>query len=159
MARSIFSSSWHSVAGLKPRLAPQAQVHRHVYRDQVWYVVQDPTGGCFHRLSPAAYTLVECMDGVKTIQSLWEFANTSGHGDACTQNEVVELLAQLHAADLLQVDSAPDSVALFERKVKRELLANCQACGSRGAYKSSQLVRSSRPPVRQTKQERQSLPS
>ena len=119
MARSLFSSSWHSVAGLKPRLAPQAQVHRHVYRDQVWYVVQDPTGGCFHRLSPAAYTLVECMDGVKTIQSLWEFANASGHGDACTQNEVVELLVQMHAADLLQVDSAPDSVALFERYNKK----------------------------------------
>jgi hypothetical protein len=38
MTRSIFSSSWHSVAELKPRLIPQARVHRHVYRGQVTLV-------------------------------------------------------------------------------------------------------------------------
>ena len=66
MTRSIFSSSWHSVAELKPRLISQARVHRHVYRGQVWYVVQDQTGGRYHRLSPEAYTLIKGMDGTKT---------------------------------------------------------------------------------------------
>lgn len=121
MTRSLFSSSWHSVAGLKPRLAPQAYVHRHVYRSQVWYVVQDQTGGRYHRLSPGAYALVKRMDGVKSVQTLWELANTAGEGDACTQNEVVDLLVQMHAADLLQVDSAPDSVALFQRYNKKRI--------------------------------------
>ena len=119
MVRSIFSSSWHSVADLKPRLTPQARVQRHVYRGQVWHIVQDQTGGKYHRLSPAAYSLVAGMDGTKTVQLLWELANTTGKGDACTQNEVVDLLVQMHAADLLQVDSAPDSVALFERYNKK----------------------------------------
>ena len=54
MVRSIFSTSWHSVAELKPRLTPQARIQRHIYRGQVWYVVQDQTGGKYHRLSPAA---------------------------------------------------------------------------------------------------------
>jgi putative peptide zinc metalloprotease protein len=121
MTRSIFSSSWHSVAGLKPRLIPQARVHRHVYRGQIWYVVQDQTGGRYHRLSPEAYALVKGMDGAKSVQTLWELANTSGEGDACTQNEVVDLLVQMHAADLLQVDSAPDSVALFQRYNKKRI--------------------------------------
>jgi putative peptide zinc metalloprotease protein len=119
MARSIFSSSWHSVADLKPRLIPQARVHRHVYRNQVWYVVQDQSGGRYHRLSNGAYALVTGMDGSKTVQTLWELANAEGKGDACTQNEVVDLLVQMHAADLLQVDSAPDSTALFERYNKK----------------------------------------
>lgn len=119
MARSIFSPSWHSVAELRPRLVPQALIHRHVYRGQVWFVVQDRAGGRFHRLSPAAHALVAAMDGTRTVQALWESANASGTGDACTQNEVVDLLVQLHAADLLQADSTPDSAALFDRYRKK----------------------------------------
>lgn len=121
MARSIFSSSWHSVAELKPRLTAQARVQRHVYRHQVWYVVQDQTGGKYHRLTAEAYHLVKAMDGHKTVQQIWMDANIGGSGDACTQNEVVDLLVQMHAADLLLVDAAPDSVALFDRYNKKRL--------------------------------------
>ncbi len=119
MVRSLFSPSWHSVAELRPRLMPQALIRRHVYRGQVWFVVQDRAGGRFHRLTPAAHALVAAMDGTKTVQALWEAANTSTTGDACTQNEVVDLLAQLHAANLLQADVTPDSAALFERYRKK----------------------------------------
>lgn len=119
MARSLFSSSWHSVADLRPRLIPLARVERHVYRDKVWYVVQDQSGGRYHRLTPAAYRLVQGMDGKRTVQALWEHANLSGHGDECTQNEVVDLLVQLHSADLLLVDTNSDSAALFARYRKK----------------------------------------
>lgn len=119
MARSLFSPSWHSVAELRPRLVPQARIYRHLYRGQVWYVVQDQTGGRYHRLSPAAHALVLEMDGTRTVQSLWESANTSGSGDACTQSEMVDLLVQLHATDLLQADTSPDSAVLFERHKKK----------------------------------------
>jgi len=61
MARSLFSNSWHSVADLRPRLLPQARIERHVYRGQVWFVIQDPSGGRYHRLSPAAHALVRRM--------------------------------------------------------------------------------------------------
>jgi len=119
VARTLFSPSWHSVADLRPRLLPQARICRHLYRGQVWYLVQDQTGGRYHRLTPAAYALVLEMDGSRTVRSLWERANTSGLGDACTQTEMVDLLIQLHAADLLQVDATPDSVALFDRYQKK----------------------------------------
>lgn len=119
MARSLFSPSWHSVADLRPRLTPQARTHRHVYRGQVWYVIQDQAGGRFHRLTPAAQALVVAMDGSRTVQTLWEQANQSASGDACTQNEVVDLLVHLHAANLLQADTTPDSAVLFQRYRKR----------------------------------------
>jgi putative peptide zinc metalloprotease protein len=115
----LFSPSWHSVAGLKPRLVPQARIERHVYRGQVWHVAQDQGGGRHYRLTPAAYALVCRMDGQRAIQTLWEEANTDGTGDACTQNEIVDLLVQLSAADLLQVDTTPDAAALFERYRKK----------------------------------------
>jgi len=121
MARRLFSSSWHSVAELRPKLVPQARVTRHVYRHQVWFVVQDQSGGRFHRLSPAAHALVMQMDGGRTVQALWEAANANGNGEICTQDEVVDLLVQLHAADLLQADTTPDSAALLERKRKKRM--------------------------------------
>jgi putative peptide zinc metalloprotease protein len=120
MARSLFSQSWHSVAELKPRLLPQVRINRHVYRGQVWFVAQDLAGGKFHRFTPAAHALVLKMDGTRTVQQLWEEANQAAHADLCTQDEVVDLLVQLHAADMLQADNSPDSAALFERfKTKR----------------------------------------
>lgn len=119
MARSLFSPSWHSVADLKPRLVAQARIHRHVYRGQVWFVVQDQTGGKYHRLSPGAHAMVAAMDGTRTVQALWEQANVSSDTDACTQNEVVDLLVHLHAANLLQADTTADSAALFESYKKK----------------------------------------
>lgn len=119
MARSLFSSSWHSVADLKPRLVPQARIYRHVYRGQVWFVVQDQSGGKYHRLTPAAHSIASQMDGKTTVQTLWEQANTAQASDACTQNEVVDLLVHLHEASLLQADGALDSVALLESYHKK----------------------------------------
>ena len=119
MARSLFSSSWYSVATLKPRLIPQARIRRHVYRGQVWYVVQDQSGGKFHRLSPEAYALLRRMDGTRSVQALWEEANVASSGDACTQDEIVDLLVKLHASDLLMADTTPDSAALLDRYRKK----------------------------------------
>src|SRR4051812_14992254 len=107
MARPLFSPSWHGVADLRPRLVPQARMARHVYRGEVWYVVSDPSGGKFHRLSPSAHAFVARLDGERTVQELWEALCGAGQAlqpgrDIPTQDEVVQLLVQLHAADLLQ---------------------------------------------------------
>jgi putative peptide zinc metalloprotease protein len=115
MARSIFSPSWHNVARLRPRLLAQARFSRHVYRGEPWHVVQDVSGGKFHRLTPGAYALVRGMDGEHTVQELWDRACRSGGDDTPTQNEVVELLSQLHANDLLHCDVSPDAAQVFER--------------------------------------------
>jgi putative peptide zinc metalloprotease protein len=115
MSRQPFSPSWHSVANLRPRLMPYAIVQRVVFRGRPWYVVQDQTGGRVYRLSKAAYALIAGMDGEQTVQTLWERANTSDSRDACTQPEVVDLLVHLHAADLLQTDTPPDSGDAMER--------------------------------------------
>jgi len=98
---------------------PYATVQRVVFRGRPWYVVQDQTGGRVYRLSTAAYALIAGMDGRQTVQALWERANTSESRDACTQPEVVDLLVQLHAADLLQTDVAPDSADALERHKRK----------------------------------------
>jgi putative peptide zinc metalloprotease protein len=50
----LFSASWYRVAGLVPRLRTHAQIHRHEYRGQLWYVLQDRSSDRFHRFSPPA---------------------------------------------------------------------------------------------------------
>ncbi|MDO1527463.1 hypothetical protein QMK61_01340 [Fulvimonas sp. R45] len=124
MSRNPFSPSWHSVAALRPRLMPYATVQRVVFRGKPWYVVQDQTGGRVYRFSATAYALIAGMDGRQTVQALWERANASEVRDACTQPEVVDLLVQLHAADLLQTDAQPDSAAALDhhKKKRSELL-------------------------------------
>jgi putative peptide zinc metalloprotease protein len=119
MGRSVFSQSWHNAAELRPRLLPHARIYPHTYRGQRWYVLQDSTGGRYHRLSPGAYQLVSHMDGHTTVQALWDDACRSGGDEIPTQDEVVELLMQLHSNDLLHCDVTPDAAEMFERYSKR----------------------------------------
>lgn len=122
MGRSVFSQSWHNAASLRPRLLPHARFHPHTYRGQRWFVLQDSTGGRYHRLSPGAYSLISRMDGVRTVQDMWDDACRVGGDGIPTQDEVVELLMQLHSNDLLHCDVTPDTAELFERYSKRKML-------------------------------------
>ncbi|MEH6608561.1 MAG: hypothetical protein V7696_04260 [Halioglobus sp.] len=120
MSDSFYSASWYRVAELKPRLRSHARLGRHVYRDRVWYVLQDVASGKSHRFSPAAYRFIGLTDGKRTVQQLWdEISNESGD-EAPTQDEVIRLLGQLHAADALICDVVPDSEELFRRFKKQD---------------------------------------
>jgi putative peptide zinc metalloprotease protein len=119
MNESLFSPSWYRVAELHPRLRAHAKLHRHEYRGDLWYVLQDPLSGRFHRFSPAAYQLIGLMDGRRGVQEIWEQAADRLGDDTPTQEEVIRLLAQLHSADLLQSDVPPDSAELFQRYQKQ----------------------------------------
>jgi putative peptide zinc metalloprotease protein len=123
MDEPLLSSNWYRVAALQPRLRGHARLHRMRYRGELWYLVQDPVSGRVHRFSPAARLLISAMDGQRTVQQLWELANRRLQEDAPTQDEVIRLLAQLHAADLLQSDVTPDVRELFERGKQQERAA------------------------------------
>jgi putative peptide zinc metalloprotease protein len=119
VARSLFSSSWYRVAGLKPRLRPHAQIHRHVLRGQVWYVVQDHQTGRFHRVSPQANLMICLMDGRRTMAEIWDLVGQRAGDEPPTQDEVIQLLAQLHGSDLLHGGIAPDLAELADRSAKQ----------------------------------------
>ena len=115
MSEPFFSQSWYRVGALRPRVRGHGQVHRHSYRGETWYVLQDHASGRSHRFTPAAYAVIGAMDGQRTVQEIWELASRQLGEDAPTQDELIGLLSQLHAADLLQSDVAPDTAELFER--------------------------------------------
>jgi hypothetical protein len=101
----LFSSSWYRVAGLRPQLVGHARIHRHRYRDEIWYVLQDRASDRHHRFSPAAYLLIGLMNGERTVQELWDAACARLGDETPTQDDVIQLLAQLHAADALSAMS------------------------------------------------------
>ncbi len=119
MNESLFSAQWYRVAGVRPRLRSHAVIHRHSYRGQLWYVLQDRASGRFHRFSPGAHLVIGLMDGERTLADIWQAAATRLGDDAPTQDEVIQILATLHRADVLQTDAPPDLEELHERHGKQ----------------------------------------
>ena len=115
MDAPLLSVSWYRVAALKPALRAHARLHRHRYRGELWYLLQDPVSNRVHRFTPGARLLISAMNGERSVAQLWELANRRLGEAAPTQDEVITLLGQLHAADLLQSDVTPDASELFDR--------------------------------------------
>ena len=120
MSDALHSPSWYRVAGLKPRIRTHAEIHRHAYRGEVWFVLQDHASGRAHRFTPAAHHFIGLMDGDRTVQELWDAACLQLADEAPTQEDVIRLLGQLHAADALLCDVPPDSREVFQRYQRHE---------------------------------------
>ena len=114
------SSLWYRVAPLRPQLLTRARLHRHRYRGERWYLLQDPASGRVHRFTPAARLVLAAMDGSRSVEDLWQLAQRQLGDDAPTQDEIIQLLGQLHASDLLSTDASPDVLEVFERGRKQD---------------------------------------
>jgi putative peptide zinc metalloprotease protein len=115
VARQQPSVSWYRVADLRPRLRSHARMHRHEYRGERWYVLEDRISRRSHRFGAAAYQVVGLLNGRRTMQEIWEAASERLGEEAPSQDEVIQLLGQLHVADLVQCEVAPDVDELLRR--------------------------------------------
>jgi putative peptide zinc metalloprotease protein len=119
MPESLFSDSWYRVKQLMPSLRAHADIGRHSYRGEIWYVLRDAASQRFHRFTPAAHIVIGLMNGERSIEEIWKLAADELGDDAPTQDEMIQLLGQLHMADVLQCDVTPDAAELFERGQKQ----------------------------------------
>src|SRR5260221_825608 len=60
------------------------------------------------------------MDGRRNMDQVWQGAIATLGDDTPSQEEVIRLVSQVHAADLLQCETNPDSAELFERFARHE---------------------------------------
>ncbi len=104
---AVHSPRWYRVAGLKPRLSAQLRLQRQRLRGENWYLLADPARGRSVRLNAAAYAIAARLDGQRTVQQLWDRSLQHGQ-ESATQDEVIDLLAQLREAALVQFDRAAD---------------------------------------------------
>jgi putative peptide zinc metalloprotease protein len=113
--RPTFSESWYRVKTLKVKLRPGAQISRQYYRGERWYVVRDPAGNQFHRLSDPAYRFVGLLDGSRSVEEAWDLCGGQIADDAPTQPEVIQILSHLYSANLIDADVTPDATVLLRR--------------------------------------------
>ena len=119
MSETLFSQSWYRVESIKPILRSHVKIHRHTYRNEDWYILQDNSTGKFHRFSPEAYYIIGFMDGKNTLNRIWEQACEHLGDDMPTQDEVINLVAQLHSVDAIQSD-LPSDIANLHYRFKQE---------------------------------------
>jgi putative peptide zinc metalloprotease protein len=113
MDGSLFSPLWYRVAGLRPRLRGHVELKRQLQRGVAWFVLIDGATERTQRINRVAYQFVGRCDGRLTVQQVWDELLAALPDEAPTQNEVVQLLVQLHDRGLIQFDVAPDIEALF----------------------------------------------
>jgi putative peptide zinc metalloprotease protein len=116
----LFSANWYRVKDLTPRLRAHAKIHRHNYRGEIWYVLQDAANDRFLRFTPTAHFVMGLMREGRSVDEVWRLAAEGLGDDAPTQDELIQLLGQLHSADVLQCDVPPDVAEIFERGQKHE---------------------------------------
>ena len=116
--RPTFSESWYRVKNLRAKLRASAQISRQYYRGDRWYVVRDPAGNQYHRLSDPAYRFVGLLNGQRTVGEAWDLAGGQLADDAPTQPEVIQILSHLYSANLIDADVTPDAAVLLRRHKK-----------------------------------------
>ncbi len=114
----LHSPSWYRIAELRPRLRSHVRIHRHHYRGELWYVLEDRVSRRMHRFNPVAHYLIGLMNGYRSVNEIWESAISKFADDAPTQEDVIRLLGQLHSADVLQSEVTPDIAELLRRARK-----------------------------------------
>lgn len=115
-----FSESWHRVADLSVCLRPNITVRKQYFRGRQWYVLQDPFNNEFFRLRPEAYYFVSRLRPDRTVEAVWNECMEKVPDQVPGQEDVIQMLTQLHFANLLYSRSATDSDKLFERYSKRK---------------------------------------
>jgi putative peptide zinc metalloprotease protein len=128
----IWSEHWHAVRFLRPRLRDGVQPVHRLLRGRHWVLLADPLTQRFHRLPPSVWQVLQLLDGTRTLDQVWTVccalpASGAQHASAVSQDELVRLLANLHANDLLQSQVAPDAGEVLERYERQSSLRRRQS--------------------------------
>lgn len=115
-----FSESWHRIAKVKVCLSPAVKIHKQVYQQEVWYVLNDTFNNQFFRVRPNAYHFLAHMDIDSTVEETWEKVIEINPDNAPGQEDVMKLLTQLHTSNMLYYDSKSDNNSFFNRYKKRK---------------------------------------
>lgn len=115
---SMFSESWHRIAGQRMQLRASVDIRRQQFRGEDWYVVRDNFTNSFYRIRPGARRFLVHLTGRRTVEEAWRRSMAESPKEAPGQTEIIQLLAHLYQANLIQSDLPPDSRQLFD-KVRR----------------------------------------
>ncbi|MBW8844328.1 MAG: hypothetical protein JF607_05070 [Burkholderiales bacterium] len=111
----LVSGHWYRVASLKPRLREGLVLHPQRARGRLWCVVEDRINGRYHRIDAAAWRLVRLFDGESSVERIWQRLSAQAGERLPSQDDLLALMSQLHALDLLDPGTVPDLAEQHER--------------------------------------------
>ena len=101
MTSSVFSDSWHQIAGLHVSLAPSVVAQSQKLRGQLWFMLKDPYNDNFYKVTKENYQFIKFLSTEKTVEQIWEEYVELHPEQAPSREEVTLVIAQLHGANLL----------------------------------------------------------
>lgn len=107
--------NWPLIATLKPQLRKHINIHPQEYRGERWYVLRDESNGRHLRFNASAYEFIGRMDGGITVEYALHQVISAQGDDALTVDEVIVILTQLFAIDVLRSGLPSDAKDFFER--------------------------------------------
>ena len=125
MTAASSSPNWPLLAKLRPKLRQHVCTYPQQYRGACWYVLRDQSSGRHLRFNATAYEFIGRLDGELSVEEIWNKALVVLGEDALTQDEIVLILTQLFAIDLLRSDLPADAKEFFsrfqhERRLRRQ---------------------------------------
>ncbi|MCP4433753.1 MAG: PqqD family peptide modification chaperone [Gammaproteobacteria bacterium] len=120
MSDGQISPHWYRVARLKLELHGQVDIHRHDYRGLIWYILEDKSSGRNHRFNPTAYLFIGMLNGENSVQDIFDKICEQLEDYAPGQEEIIQLIGQLHTADLIRADAQLDAEDLLERQIQQK---------------------------------------
>ena len=123
-ASRTFSESWYRVAAQRLCLRPVVRVHRQNFRGERWIVLENPFSNQYFRLRRGRLRVGGAVASDRTVEEVWQECLRRFPDGAPSQEAVIQLLAQLYFANLLQYDLAADSAQLLSA-TKNAVTASC----------------------------------
>ncbi len=120
MSEALTSPHWHRVAKRTLMLHSHVEIHCHEYRKLTWYLLEDTTSGKNHRFNPAAYQFIGRIDGKRTVQDIFDLLSDLLDEHAPSQDEIIQLLSQLHNANLIRTKELINTDELFDRQTQEK---------------------------------------
>lgn len=115
MTKASSNPNWPLLAELHPKLRKHVSTSVQHYRGERWYLLRDRTNGRHLRFSAPAYEFVGRLDGNLSVEQIFT-ATRSVLGDgALTQDDIVLILTQLFAMDLLKSELPTEAKEFFNR--------------------------------------------
>ncbi len=113
-------SIWQYVAQLRPKLRGHIQLYPQVYRGERWHVLHDQSSAQYMRFNERAYAVLGRLDGDLTIEEILEYANEDDTNHPLTQDDIINLIGQLNAAEVLRDGLPVNAKDIFHQHKKQQ---------------------------------------
>ncbi len=108
-------SIWPHIAQLRPKLRAHVQLYPQVYRGERWYVLHDQSSGQYLRFNESAYAVLGRLDGDLTLEEILEHASEDNSPYLLTQEDIISLIGQLNAAEVLRDGLPVNAREIFQQ--------------------------------------------